>query len=251
VVVTESLDISLVIPAYNEEGNVDRLIEESLAALAAHPGDHEIILIDDGSTDRTRSLIEQYQASTPMLRPIFHERGKNIGCHPSELEGLGAVRGDIAVFLPADLQIRPSALEPMLAAAGNADIVSGRRVLRADGKARAFISDVNNRVERWMLGVQVHDAHSAMLFRRNVIDAIVPLVQSRSALIPAEILVRARTAGFRVSEVPVEHFPRVAGQQTGVAPSELIGVQLDLVRLRLMLRREARVARPAHEGSGG
>ena len=158
------------------------------------------------------------------------------------------VRGDIAVFLPADLQVRPSALEPLLAGAADADIVSGRRVLRADAKVRAVISGINNRVERLMLGVQVHDAHSVMLLRRNVIDAIVPQVHSRSALIPAEILVRARMAGLRVAEVPVEHFPRVAGQQTGLTPSEVLAVQVDLVKLRLMLRREARAVRAAHAG---
>jgi glycosyltransferase involved in cell wall biosynthesis len=239
----EPINISLVIPAYNEEGNIDRLLLECVEELAKHRGDHEILLIDDGSTDSTRRLIEGHQAELEQLRPIFHERGKNIGCHPSELEALKVVRGDVAVFLPADLQVRPSAVEPLLRGAQDADIVSGRRVMRADGKMRAFISDANNRVERWLLGVQVHDAHSVMLFRRNAIDAIIPLVHSRSALIPAEILVRAGMAGLRVAEVPVEHFPRVAGQQTGVAPRELIGVQLDLVKLRLLLRREARELR--------
>jgi glycosyltransferase involved in cell wall biosynthesis len=237
------ISISLVIPAYNEEGNVDQLVRECVDALALHPGQHEIILIDDGSTDATRALIERQQPRIPELRPIFHERGRNVGCHPSELEALGIVRGDVAVFLPADLQVRPSALEPLLDGAREADIVSGRRVLRADGKLRAFISDANNRVERWLLGVQVHDAHSVMLLRRNAIDAIVPLVQSRSALIPAEILVRARMLGFRVAEVPVDHYPRVAGQQTGVAPRELIGVQMDLVKLRVTLKREGRAMR--------
>jgi glycosyltransferase involved in cell wall biosynthesis len=239
------VNISLVIPAYNEEGNIDQLLRECVDTLAKHPGDHEILLIDDGSTDSTRRLIEGHQRELEQLRPIFHERGKNIGCHPSELEALRVVRGDVAVFLPADLQVRPSAVEPLLLGAEQADIVSGRRVLRADGKLRAFISDVNNRVERYLLGVQVHDAHSVMLFRRNAIDAIIPQVHSRSALIPAEILVRARMAGLRVSEVPVDHYPRVAGQQTGVAARELIGVQMDLVKLRLLLRREARAMRSA------
>jgi glycosyltransferase involved in cell wall biosynthesis len=239
------VNISLVIPAFNEEGNIEQLLRECVETLAGHEGDHEILLIDDGSTDSTRRLIEEHQPELEQLRPIFHERGKNIGCHPSELEALRVVRGDVAVFLPADLQVRPSAVEPLLRAAQDADIVSGRRVIRADGKLRAFISDVNNRVERYLLGVQVHDAHSVMLFRRSAIDSIIPQVHSRSALIPAEILVRAGMAGLRVTEVPVDHFPRVAGQQTGVAPRELIGVQMDLVKLRLLLRREARELRAA------
>jgi glycosyltransferase involved in cell wall biosynthesis len=236
--------ISLVIPAFNEEGNVDRLLDECVAALARHPGEHEIVLIDDGSSDGTREIIERRRAEIPILRPIYHEPGKNIGCHPSELEGLLAARGDVAVFLPADLQVRPSAIEPLLRGAEGADIVSGWRRLRADGRMRALISGVNNRVERTVLGVNVHDAHSVMLFRRSALDSIVRQVDSRSALIPAEILVRARMEGLRINEVVVEHFPRVAGQQTGVAMSELVGVQVDLVRLRVALRREARTLAP-------
>jgi hypothetical protein len=89
-----------------------------------------------------------------------------------------------------------------------------------------------------------------MAFSRVALDTVVPQVRSASALIPAEILFRARAAGLRIAEVPVPHFPRVAGQQTGVAPSELIGVQVDLVRLRQTLRREARAATAAAPSAG-
>jgi glycosyltransferase involved in cell wall biosynthesis len=237
-------DISLVIPAYNEEGNIEELVRECVEVLARYPGSHELVLIEDGSTDGTRALIERLRGQTALLRPIYHEPGRNIGCHPSELEGLRAARGDVAAFFPADLQVRPSALPALLAP--DADIVSGHRVHRADGRLREFISTVNNHVERLILGVEVHDAHSVMLFSRAALDSVVPQVRSASALIPAEILFRARTAGLRIAEVPVPHFPRVAGQQTGVTPSELIGVQLDLFRLRRTLRREARAeAAPA------
>jgi glycosyltransferase involved in cell wall biosynthesis len=241
-------DISLVIPAHNEEGNIEELVGECVEVLAGYPGSHELILIDDGSTDGTRALIERLSRETALLRPIYHEPGRNIGCHPSELEGLRAARGDVAAFFPADLQVRPSALPALLAP--EADVVSGHRVHRADGQVRAFISTVNNRVERLILGVEVHDAHSVMAFSRVALDTVVPQVRSASALIPAEILFRARAAGLRIAEVPVPHFPRVAGQQTGVAPSELIGVQVDLVRLRQTLRREARAATAAAPSAG-
>jgi dolichol-phosphate mannosyltransferase len=240
---TPSRDISLVIPAYNEEGNLEELVRECLEVLGEFPGSHEIILIDDGSTDSSRVLIERLREQTPLLRPIYHEPGRNIGCHPSELEGLRAARGDVAAFFPADLQVRPAALPVLLAP--EADIVSGHRVHRADGWLRDFISRLNNRVERAILGVEVHDAHSVMVFSRAALDSVVPHVRSSSALIPAEVLFRARVAGLRIAEVPVPHFPRVAGQQTGVKPSEVLRVQFDLVKLRRTLRREARAGASA------
>jgi hypothetical protein len=148
--------------------------------------------------------------------------------------------GDVAFFLPADLQIHPASLPRFLEAAARADIVASRRVERADNMLRRFLSSVNNRVERLVMGVDVHDAHSSMLVNRLVLEEIVPLIMSRSALIPAELLVRARQRGLRIAEIDVEHHPRVAGRQTGVELWQIVGVQVDLLRLRRRLAREAR-----------
>jgi glycosyltransferase involved in cell wall biosynthesis len=233
------VDISLVIPAYNEAENVEPLVEQCVQALAPYDGDHEIVLIDDGSTDGTRMKIRELAARVPLLRPIYHEAGRNVGCHPSELEGLKAARGDVALFLPADLQIAPSELPRFVAAAATADVVASHRVARADGLARRLLSAANNRIERLMMGLGVHDAHSSMLLNRRALDLVVPRVVSRSALIPAEILMRAERARLRVAEIEIGHHPRVAGRQTGAKPSEVLGVQLDLVKLRRRLRSEA------------
>src|SRR5919201_6599111 len=99
------MDISLVIPAYNERENLHPLVWACVAALEPHAGTHEIILIDDGSTDGSRELIAALAGKYELVRPIHHPPGAKIGCHPSELEGLRAARGDVALFLPADLQI--------------------------------------------------------------------------------------------------------------------------------------------------
>jgi glycosyltransferase involved in cell wall biosynthesis len=233
-----SVDISLVIPAYNERGNVDELVEASRQALSAFAGTHEIVLIDDGSTDGTTELVQELAQSEPLLQPIYHARGHNIGCHPSELEGLSEARGDLMVFLPADLQIHPSVLPAFVDAAAEADVVASHRWRRADGPWRRFLSGANNRIERALMGVKVHDAHSSMALTRRAVDLLVPRIVSSSALIPAEILARANELGLAIAEVEIEHHPRVAGKQTGASPGEIIGVQVDLLRLRRRLRRE-------------
>jgi glycosyltransferase involved in cell wall biosynthesis len=237
------VNVSLVIPAYNESGNLRPLVDACEEALAPVHGSHEIVIVEDGSTDDSAEVLSALEAERPLLRSIRHARGKNIGCHPSELVGLKAARGDVALFLPADLQIHPSSLNRFLEAAGEGDIVASRRVNRADNLARRFLARANNLVERLVIGVDVHDAHSSMLVNRRTLDEIVPLVRSQSALIPAELLVRARQHGLRVAEVEVEHHPRVSGRQTGAKISEILRVQLDLLRLRRRLAREARNGR--------
>jgi glycosyltransferase involved in cell wall biosynthesis len=237
------VDVSLVIPAYNESENLLPLLNACEEALARVAGEHEILIIDDGSTDDTAEALSRLEAERPLLRTIRHERGKNIGCHPSELEGLMAARGEVALFLPADLQIHPSSLAQFLDASASADIVASRRVHRADNIFRRLLSSANNFVERTLMGVNVHDAHSSMLVNRRTLREVVPLVISNSALIPAELLVRARQRGLRVAEIDVDHFPRASGRQTGAKFSELLRVQFDLLRLRRLLVRESRAAR--------
>lgn len=236
------MDVSLVIPAYNESANLLPLIDACEAALAAVEGTHEIVIVEDGSTDDSAEVLTRLEQERPLLRTIRHERGKNIGCHPSELEALQTVPGDVALFLPADLQIHPSSLRLFLAAADRADIVASRRRHRADNAFRRIASAANNLVERLLMGVDVHDAHSSMLLGRRALDEIVPLVMSNSALIPAEILLRARERGLRITEIDVDHYPRATGTQTGISVMEVLRVQFDLVRLRRRLSRELRPA---------
>jgi glycosyltransferase involved in cell wall biosynthesis len=242
VIMHAQMDVSLVIPAYNERENIPALVDASKEVLSAFEGSHEIVLINDGSSDDSRELIDGLAGREPLIRPIHHSPGQNIGCHPSELEGLKAARGDLMLFLPADLQIHPNVLPAFAAAAEHADVIASHRVERADAAWRRHLSAANNRVERLLMGVNVHDAHSSMALTRRAVDEIVPQVISRSAVIPAEILVRAKRARLPITEIPIEHHPRAAGRQTGAAPMEILKVQADLVRLRLKLWRDATAA---------
>ena len=237
------MNISLVIPAYNESANLRPLVAACEVTLEPLDGTHEIVIVNDGSTDDSAAVLSELESKHPILRTITHEAGRNIGCHPSELEALKTAKGNVAVFLPADLQIHPSSLRVFLDASGRADIVASRRRHRADNAFRRLASGANNVVERMLMGVDVHDAHSSMLFNRRALDEVVPLVVSNSALIPAEILLRARRRGLRITEVDIEHYPRAVGTQTGISVSEVARVQFDLLRLRRQLAREPRVVR--------
>jgi dolichol-phosphate mannosyltransferase len=232
------VNVSLVIPAYNERDNIHPLVEACLQELTPLPGEHEIILINDGSVDGSGELIDELAGRHPVIRAIHHAPGNNIGCHPSELEGLGLATGDVALFLPADLQIEPSVLPRFLAAVDGADVIASRRVPRADPWFRRTIAKANNIAERMLFRVPVHDAHSSMLLTRRALDSVIPNVRSRSAVIAIEILARARRLGLGVHEIEIPHRSRMSGEQTGVRPSEVLLAQADLLRLAWKLSRE-------------
>ena len=229
------MDISLVIPAYNERSNLIPLIAACEDVLASIKGDHEILVIDDGSTDGSRELLTEMERDHAQLRVLYHPPGQNIGCHPSSLEGFLVARGELIVFLPADLQIRPSVVPAFARAAGNADVVASYRRDRADPAWRRVISRLNNVMERLIVRTAVRDAHSAMALTRAAVDAIAPQIVSTSAVIPAEILARAKLLGLRVAEIEIDHHPRTNGIQTGANLPGLVLAQADLIRLRRRL----------------
>jgi glycosyltransferase involved in cell wall biosynthesis len=236
------VDTSLVIPAHNERGNIPLLLERCWEVLEGVEGDHEVVIIDDGSADGSAELLDELAAQEPRLRVIHHAVGANIGCHPSEMVGFRAAEADAAVFLPADLQILPDVVPDFLKALERADVVASHRVHRADRLGRRLLSKANNRIERLLIGVDVHDAHSSMALNRRALDALLPKAKSNSALIPAELLINARQLGLCIAEIEIPHYPRHAGRQTGAKPSEVLKVQLDLLRLRTRLGRRGRAA---------
>jgi glycosyltransferase involved in cell wall biosynthesis len=238
------VNVSFVIPAHNELENLRTLLEGCHAALAGISGRHEIVIVDDGSSDGTGDLLDELAAADPLLKALHNPVGQNVGCHPAELQAMRAATGEVLMFLPADLQILPSVLPVFLASAGGAEVVASHRARRADAPWRRWLSAANNRIERLAMGVDVHDAHSSMLLTRRAADALLPLIQSRSALIPAELLLRAKLLGLSIAEVEIEHHPRAAGRQTGAKPSEVLKIPVDLIRLRRTVARERSAPHP-------
>jgi glycosyltransferase involved in cell wall biosynthesis len=239
------VNVSIVIPAYNEAENLRPLIEACHAELDKIQGDHEILVVNDGSTDSTGELLDEVAASDPVLRPVHHPPGENLGSSPAWLKGFSLARGDAMIFLPGDLQILPSVLPIFLEAAQSADVVPSHRVRRADPPGRRWLAAANNRIERLVLGIKAHDTHSSVLITRRAADTLLPQIGSNSAVIHSELLVRAERSGMQVREVEIEHHPRAAGRQTGAKPSEILKVLYDLVRLRRQLAREARSSQGA------
>lgn len=201
--------VSVLIPARNEADNIPTLLEKVAAALASLEDrgyDGELVLIDDGSTDGTGDLAEAMQADYPFLRLIRHRR--NLGLTAALRTGFRQVRGELIVFLPADLESDPQEDIPKLLdkLEEGYDVVAGWRQGRDDGKV--FASGIYNVVSRWLFKIDVHDMNWIKAFRREVIESLPPLRSDWHRF----LLHIAAYQGFRIGETPTNWYRRQAGR---------------------------------------
>ena len=225
------LDLSVVVPAYNELENLDPLLAELRASLAAARRSHEIIVVDDGSSDGSAAWLLREAARDPHLVPVLLER--NVGQSGALAAGLTSARGAIVVTLDADLQNDPADLPRLLAALERADVVSGIRQRRQDGWTRRWSSRVANATRRAVLGDPVTDIGcSFKAYRREALEGL-PLFVGAHRFLPALCVFR----GARLAEVPLSHRPRRHGQSKYGVSNRLWRGIYDLIGVRWLKSR--------------
>ena len=223
--------LSVVIPAYNEEPNVEPCYRELVGVLEGLRMPFEIIVVDDGSTDGTFAALRRLAAADRRLRVLRFRR--NVGQTGALAAGFRAARGDVVVTLDADLQNDPRDIPALLAALPGHDAVCGWRVDRHDPWTKRAGSRVANAVRRAITRDGVHDTGCMLkAFRRPALGHL-PLYRGMHRFFPALL----RIEGFRVVEVPVHHRPRRAGQSKYGNWSRLWTGLADLWAVRWMARR--------------
>jgi glycosyltransferase involved in cell wall biosynthesis len=197
--------ISVLIPAYNEAGNLTLLLRKLACTFEANHLDGEVVLVDDGSTDATGVEADMLAVEYPFLH-VIHQR-RNRGLTEALKAGFRVVRGDPILFLPADLESDPEEDIPKLLAklAEGYDVVAGWRKGRRDRKLIA--SGIYNRVSRLLYGVDAHDMNWIKAFTREVMEDL----HLRSDW-HRFILMIAAANGYRIGEVRVNFYPRVRGR---------------------------------------
>jgi glycosyltransferase involved in cell wall biosynthesis len=228
--------ISIVIPAHDEEANINQVVALSKEALRRETDDYEVVVVDDASTDSTLALLQDLAGEDPEHVRVIASHD-NIGCHGAALLGLRHARSELRFFIPADLQILPDQLHRCLPAMEHADFVCTNRTPRADPFHRRLMSRGYNLAVRLAFGIRVHDVDSTILVRREVIEAIADDLTADSDFIPVEMLARAISSGFRMTEVRIEHHPRAAGQPTALTAKEAMRTLVTLGRSVVRLRR--------------
>jgi len=195
--------ISVVIPVLNEERTLEAVYEQTVAQLEALGRPYELIVIDDGSTDRTWAILERLHAADPHIRAVRFKR--NFGQHPAMHAGIIRARGDIVVTMDADLQNSPADLPRLVAAVeGGSDVASGRRQGREDSWGRTLPSRLINGMLRRFTKADISDFGCAFNAYRR--DAIVPVLGAIGKQKFTKALVLS--TGASVTEVDLEHRAR-------------------------------------------
>jgi 1,2-diacylglycerol 3-alpha-glucosyltransferase len=206
--------LSVCLPAYNEEANIEDTLDAACAVLPEFVQRFEIVVVDDGSRDRTGEIVTRYARLDPRVRLVRHERNRGYGA--AVTSGLRAARGDLVCFADSDGQFSFLDLPQLLVQLKTNDVVIGYRSQRADPWHRRLNAWGWNRLVRLLLGVRVRDVDCAFkLFRREVVDRL--RLTATGAAINAEILTQCVHGGLRMCEVPVAHYPRCHGAPTGAA----------------------------------
>lgn len=222
------MTLSIVIPLYNEEENVHILYEKLKGTLDPLKKDYEILFVDDGSTDRTLSILEEIQAKDKSVLVLSLRR--NFGQTAAFAAGFDFARGDVIVTMDGDLQNDPADIPKLLELIKEHDLVSGWRKKRKDP---FFSRRLPSMIANWLIsnvtGVKLHDyGCSLKAYRRDVIKNL-KLYGEMHRFIPAV----ASWYGVRVAEVETVHYPRLRGRSKyGI--SRTIKVVLDLITVKFL-----------------
>lgn len=202
-----SVYISVIVPVYNEEGNLQKLFSRLTTTLAAQHKPYEIIFVNDGSKDNSTQILTTFFTQNPQTVRVINFNG-NFGQHTAIMAAFERVRGEIIVTLDADLQNPPEEIPKLIAAieAGH-DSVGGNRKIRIDSTFRRYASKLNNYIRHKITGIQMTD-HGSMLraYRRHIVDMMAQCEET-AIFIPA----LAYSFSHNPTEVDVDHDARVDG----------------------------------------
>lgn len=232
--------LSVVIPMYNEEEYVSRTLTAVTAALERAGIEHEIVLVDDASTDRTAALADAAAAADPRVRVVRNPQNLTLG--GSLRAGFAAARHELVLYtdadLPFDLEEVPRAVRLLLVQ--EADMLVAYRFDRtAEGMRRALYTWGYSVIIRALFGLKIRDVNFAFkLFRRRLLDRFV--LKSGGSFIDAELVVRTLKAGGQVIQIGVDYFPRTRGESKLASGQVIVRILSELSSLW----RELRSSRP-------
>jgi glycosyltransferase involved in cell wall biosynthesis len=219
--------VSVLVPARDEAENLPLFMELAANAFAGERAGYEVVVVDDGSTDDTWTVLTALAARYPFLRIARHRNGRGIA--DALRTGYAHSSGGVLVFYPADLQYRPEDIPRLVAPilADESDIVTG---FKQGAYEKAFVSRVYNSLSRSLFKVSVRDLNSVKAYRREIMETLPARPDWHRYLV-----VMAAAQGFSVAEVPVPLYPRHAGRSKFGIARIPVGV-LDMLAVWFELR---------------
>jgi glycosyltransferase involved in cell wall biosynthesis len=233
--------ISAVLPAYNEEENIETATKRVADVLGSlNLREWEVIVVNDGSVDRTAQIADQLAAADPIHTRVFHHN-PNRGYAEALKTGFTNARYQLIFYTDSDNQFDVREITNLLPLIENSDIVNGFRIYRFDPLTRLVLSWGFNLLVRMIFRIKVRDIDCAFkLFRREVFDKVT--IESKKFFVDAEVLAKARYFGFRMCEIGVRHYPRPAGRST-VRASHIPATLMELARMWINIHSKPRGGR--------
>lgn len=228
-------ELSLFFPAYNEEANLENTVEKAIPVLKEVADKYELLIINDGSKDKTLEVAEKLSKKYKFIKVINHNPNQGYGA--ALRSGLYNSKYEWIVFTDSDGQFDFSEVTKLIEKTAVADIVVGYRLNRQDPLIRKIFGWSWTLLANIFLKINVRDVDCAFkLIKKKIIDSIPKLQSTRGGMISPELLGQARKAGFIIIEVGVHHYPRGGGKQTGASLKVIFKSFSDLGKLWLQLK---------------
>jgi glycosyltransferase involved in cell wall biosynthesis len=233
----EPLSLTIFFPCYNEEANVERVTLSALEVGRQVAGELEVIIVNDGSKDRTGEIADRLAAEHPEVRAVHNH--PNLGYGGALQRGFREATKDRVFYTDGDGQFDFAEIRKLLPLLDQYDIVSCYRPERVDSLVRKLNAWAWTTLVNWVFGLRLRDIDCAFkVFPRELFDRIT--MRSMGALIDAEILAKANNLGYSIIQVGVHHYPRTAGEQSGANLRVIARAFRELFRLRRQIREEGR-----------
>ena len=204
--------LSVFLPSHNEEPNVERVVRSFLAELPRVAEKYEVIVVDDGSTDKTGAIADRLATEDPHVKVVHHP--KNRGYGGAVISGIRAATQPYVLLADGDGQFDPKEIEALAPFVPEYDVVAGRRIHRADPLMRRINGRAWTTLVRMVLGIPITDIDCGFkLFKRELLDGME--LRANGAMISTELMARVAGRGAKIKEVGVHHLPRMAGEQSG------------------------------------
>lgn len=227
----EKIEISVVVPVYNEEENLPILIPQITEVLRSLGKVYEIIFVDDGSVDQSRHILKEMAKDYPEMRIIGFR--KNCGETAAGAAGIREARGEIIITMDADLQNDPKDIPKMIEYLKEYDMVTGWRQKREDSFVKRITSKIANQIRNWISGERIMDSGCTFrAYKRECLQNI-KFYKGMHRFMPTLI----KMEGFRVIEIPVSHHPRKFGTSKYTTWNRMWRAFVDLLAVRWMKSR--------------
>jgi glycosyltransferase involved in cell wall biosynthesis len=230
--------LSVFFPAYNDSGTIASLVITAVRTAERLTPDYEVIVVNDGSTDRTAEILDELARLYPQVKIVHHATNRGYG--GSLRTGFETASRDLVFYTDGDAQYDPAEMEALWRRLDDrVDLVNGYKISRSDPLHRIIIGRVYHHTVKLLFGLKVRDVDCDFRLLRRAIFQTVRL-EKNSGVICLEMMKKIQDAGFRIAEVPVHHYHRACGKSQFFNFRRLYRTAIDVMKLwvALVVRRE-------------